>query len=220
MITQQLVGQQLVNYGVKLLQGSGLNQSMALWGSLAIFSACIAANFGSIWVMKRFSRRKAWLCGLSGIIACLALIGAFGFAGAGITTNGMTPLKNLSSWGVAAITVVYAFLFNFTLAPISFTILAETPSSRLKTATISIARAIFMFLNMANGVILQFILTPAPNGWGFGSRIAVFWVATASACLVWAWFRLPEMKDRTPAEIDILFEKRVPARHWVEQKLD
>lgn len=34
--------------------------------------------------------------------------------------------------------------------------------------------------------------------------------------VVWAYFRLPEMKGRTYRELDILFERGVPARKFKE----
>ncbi len=37
---------------------------------------------------------------------------------------------------------------------------------------------------------------------------------------IWAYFRLAETKDRTFEELDILFEKGVPARQFAKYKLD
>lgn len=210
MITQQLVGQQIVNYGVKLLQTAGVEQSLSLWFSFAIFVAYAASNLTSIWIMKRFGRRKAWLWGLGGIIVCLIFILVFSFFG---SEPGEGSTSGPLSWGLSAASVAFAFIFNLTLAPVSFTIVGETPSSRLKTATNGAGRGSFMALNMLNGIMLQYFLTSPPQGLGIGPRVSVLWTCTASVCWAWAWFRLPEMKNRTPAEIDILFEKKVPARH-------
>lgn len=33
-------------------------------------------------------------------------------------------------------------------------------------------------------------------------------------CLIWCWFRLPETKDRSFGEIDLLFEHKVAARKF------
>ena len=37
---------------------------------------------------------------------------------------------------------------------------------------------------------------------------------------VWAFFRLPEAKNKTYAELDDLFEKRVPAREFSKYTYD
>lgn len=39
-------------------------------------------------------------------------------------------------------------------------------------------------------------------------------------CNIWCWFRLPETKDRTFGEIDILFENHLPARKFKHTKVD
>ena len=38
-------------------------------------------------------------------------------------------------------------------------------------------------------------------------------------CLVWCWARLPESRGRTFEELDILFERKVPARRFREYDL-
>jgi SP family general alpha glucoside:H+ symporter-like MFS transporter len=39
-------------------------------------------------------------------------------------------------------------------------------------------------------------------------------------CIVYTFFRLPEPRDRTFAELDVLFEKKVPARQFNKTKVD
>jgi hypothetical protein len=39
-------------------------------------------------------------------------------------------------------------------------------------------------------------------------------------CNIWCWFRLPETKDRTFGEIDLLFENNIPARKFKHTKVD
>lgn len=207
MITQQSVGQQLISFGVKLLQSSGISQAISLWCVFAVFAAYGAANLGSIWIMTRFGRRQGWLWGLSGIVICLLTMGTLGFTGG-------------SCWVLAGVTVLFGFIFNFTVGPISFTIVAETPSSRLKTATNGAARGCFIILSMANTILCQYCLGPPPEALGLGCKSAYIWAGTTTACLAWSWYRLPEMKGRTPAEIDILFEQKVARKCWPEQRLD
>ena len=36
---------------------------------------------------------------------------------------------------------------------------------------------------------------------------------------VWAYFRLPETKDRSASELDELFERRIPARQFKTTKV-
>ena len=38
--------------------------------------------------------------------------------------------------------------------------------------------------------------------------------------VIWTYFRLPECKGRTYRELDILFERRVPAKKFVATQVD
>lgn len=45
-------------------------------------------------------------------------------------------------------------------------------------------------------------------------KAGFFWGASSLMILVWAYFRLPECKGRSFRELDILFERRIPARQF------
>ena len=50
--------------------------------------------------------------------------------------------------------------------------------------------------------------------WNWQGKTAFFWAPMAALSAVWCYYRLPEFKNRTFYEIDILFEKRVSARDF------
>lgn len=56
--------------------------------------------------------------------------------------------------------------------------------------------------------------------WNWSSRSAFFWGGSCLLCVVWVYFRLPEPKGRTYAELDLLFEHRVPARKFASTTID
>lgn len=51
-------------------------------------------------------------------------------------------------------------------------------------------------------------------------KTAFFWMGTAALAVVWTYFRLPECKDRTYAEIDAMFHRKVPAREFAKYEVD
>ncbi|KAG9717325.1 hypothetical protein KCU73_g15406, partial [Aureobasidium melanogenum] len=59
-----------------------------------------------------------------------------------------------------------------------------------------------------------------PTEWNLKGKTAFFWFATSFCTFVWAYFRLPEAKDRTYEEMDLLFTKGVSARQFAEFKID
>jgi SP family general alpha glucoside:H+ symporter-like MFS transporter len=46
------------------------------------------------------------------------------------------------------------------------------------------------------------------------------WAGTGAFCLLCAYIWLPEMKNRSYREIDILFKRKVPARKWKKTVVD
>jgi Sugar (and other) transporter len=59
-----------------------------------------------------------------------------------------------------------------------------------------------------------------PSAWGLKGYTGFFWGSFALAVFIWAYFRLPETKDRTFHELDILFAKRTPARKFASTRVD
>ena len=51
-------------------------------------------------------------------------------------------------------------------------------------------------------------------------KAGFFWAPICFIMFVWAYFRLPETKNKSPAELDKLFMERVPARKFVSTHFD
>ena len=58
------------------------------------------------------------------------------------------------------------------------------------------------------------------QGGNLGGKCGYVWAGTGLICLVTAFIYLPEMKGRSYREIDILFNRRVPARKWKKTVID
>ena len=59
-----------------------------------------------------------------------------------------------------------------------------------------------------------------PEAWDLKGYTGFIWGACAWLVFVWAYFRLPETKNRTFHELDILFAKQVPARQFATTDVD
>ena len=46
------------------------------------------------------------------------------------------------------------------------------------------------------------------------SALTAVWVPFCTASLIWIFFRLPEFKNRSYYELDVLFQRKVPARKF------
>ena len=58
------------------------------------------------------------------------------------------------------------------------------------------------------------------NSWNWGAKTGLFWGGIVVLILIWAYFRLPETKDRTYGELDVLFEQEVSARKFSSMRVD
>ena len=69
--------------------------------------------------------------------------------------------------------------------------------------------------NVANiivGVVTPYMLSP--TAWDWKAKTGFFWAGFSLLGSIWVYFELPETRNRTYAELDILFQDKVPARKF------
>jgi SP family general alpha glucoside:H+ symporter-like MFS transporter len=60
----------------------------------------------------------------------------------------------------------------------------------------------------------------SPNEWNWAGMTGFFYAGLTGLLITFMWFMLPETKDRTFAELDVLFENKVSARKFAETNVD
>jgi MFS transporter, SP family, general alpha glucoside:H+ symporter len=208
-ITQAFCGVPFLGYGVQFMERAGLDTDSAF--DLNVVQSCVGFIGCLIawWVMTYYGRRFLYLAGLTSIFVILSIIGFLGLA----------PAGNLgASWAVGTLVIFMLFLFQLSLGPICYTIFAEIPSTRLRIKTVVLARASYNSAVFINNAIMPKIV--GKNDWNWGAKAGFFWAGVDFLFLVWTWFRLPESKGLTYAELDLLFEHKVPARQFTQEKAD
>jgi SP family general alpha glucoside:H+ symporter-like MFS transporter len=151
--------------------------------------------------MSRAGRRTIYVNGLACLTALLLLIGFVSISkskGAG--------------WGIGSLLLVYTFIYDLTVGPVCYSLVAEMSSTRLKTKSIVLARNVYNVFGIVNGVITPYMLNP--DAWNWKGKSGFFWAGMCFLCLTWSYFRLPEPKGRTYGELDILFERKISARKF------
>jgi SP family general alpha glucoside:H+ symporter-like MFS transporter len=58
-----------------------------------------------------------------------------------------------------------------------------------------------------------------PTGGNLGGKCGYVWAGTGFFCFIVAYFGLPEMKNRSYREIDIMFKRQIPARQWKKTEI-
>ncbi|CZT10798.1 probable maltose permease [Rhynchosporium graminicola] len=208
-LAQAFCGAALIGFAVQVYQRAGLADSNAF--SLNIGQSAMGA-VGTIlsWFLMQYAgRRTIYLWGLGTMFVILVIIAGLGFAGENDAG---------ASWGVGSLLMVYTFVYDLTVGPVCYCLVAEIPSTRLKIKTVVLARN---FYNI--GGIINSALVPAMLGvhaWNWGPRSGLFWAGCCFLLWVWSYFRLPEPKGRTYGELDVLFEHKVSARKFASTKVD
>ncbi|KAG7146212.1 General alpha-glucoside permease like protein [Verticillium longisporum] len=109
-------------------------------------------------------------------------------------------------------------MYDMTVGPLCYTLVAELPSTRLKAKTIVLARNFNNMAGLVNNVLMPRML--GVNSWNWGAKTGLFWAGLVLLIIVWAYFRLPETQGRTYGELDILFEQEVSARKFGSTRVD
>lgn len=122
------------------------------------------------------------------------------------------------SWATGSMILIFTGIYNFTVGPVCYSLVAEMPSTRLRQKTVVLARNFYNVCGIMLGVLIPYMLNP--NEWNLMGASGFVWGSTGLLCFIWAFFRLPEPKGRTFAELDVLFEKRVNARKFKETDVD
>lgn len=170
------------------------------------------ASVGTVgsWVlMHQFGRRTLYLVGLGSLTAILFITG-FISAGAADSVAG--------NYAQAAMMLIWLLVYYLTVGPICYAIISEVSSTRLRNKTVCLSRIAYYIAQIICNVVNPYMLNPTAGDWG--GKTGFFWGGCAFVFLVWTWFRLPETKDKTFEELDILFARGVKAREFKEYRVD
>lgn len=118
----------------------------------------------------------------------------------------------------ASLGLIVSVLFCLGPAPASWVIIGETSSVRLRPLTTGVGRGAYYLVNIPCIFLASYMLNPDQAG--LGGRCGYVWAGTAFFCTAVSWVFLPEMKDRSFREIDILFNRHVQARKWKQTVVD
>lgn len=141
----------------------------------------------------------------------MVLVGALGVPQA----QSPTPAY---AWGIGSLLVISSFVYFASVGPLTNTLCAEVPSALLRSKSVVLARWAYVITTIIAGVLTPYMLNP--TAWNWSAKTGFFWAGGCLLCIIFAWVYVPETADRTTAEIDLLFEKKVPERHFGKTKVD
>jgi len=187
---------------------AGIPPSQAF--SLNLINSCLGfvANACSWFLTAWFGRRTIYLWGTATNITFLFILGVC----ASVTQTKAT------NYAQACLGVIISFVFAGAMGPISYTIIAETSSVRLRALSTGVGRAAYYVAEIPMIYLASRLLNP--TGWNLAGKCGYVWGGTAVVCWLMAYFFLPELKHRSYREADILFNRKVSARKFKSTVID
>ncbi|KAL6229535.1 hypothetical protein BDW75DRAFT_249581 [Aspergillus navahoensis] len=187
---------------------AGMNSGKAFQLGVGCTGVALVGVILSWWLITYLGRRTLYVWGMAILCSILMLIGIINASSN--TTSAM--------WAQAAFCFLWLFVYSITLGPVTYSIVSEISSVRLRPLTVCLARTAYQVVNVVSQVLEPYFMNP--TAWNASGKTGFFWGGTALLVFIWAFFRLPEPKGRTYAELDILFATKVPARKFASTPVD
>jgi SP family general alpha glucoside:H+ symporter-like MFS transporter len=187
---------------------SGLNPNDTYKLNLGVTSISFTCCVLSWFLINRFGRRQIYVTGYGILTSLLLLIGILA----------AVPQNQGLRWAQAGTTMAWVAIYAASIGPLAFAITSEMSSTRVRHKSISLARGSYTIASLVSNVVEPYLINPTEAN--LKGKTGFVWFGTAICTFTWAYFRLPETKDRTYEELDILFDKRVPARKFAKYDLN
>lgn len=209
-VIQTFCGSGLMGYSIYFFRSAGLTAQGAFDMGMGQYALGAVGTMASWWLMNLVGRRTLYCWGLAILTIILVIVGGLGVPK--LVENG--PL----GWGVGACILIYTFVYDLTIGPVCYSLVAELSSTRLKAKSIVLARNFYNMAGLINNALTPNMINS--SAWDWGAKAGFFWAGVCFLCWLWTYFRLPEPKGRTYGELDVLFENKVSARKFASTTVD
>ncbi|KAL7006766.1 hypothetical protein EMMF5_003652 [Cystobasidiomycetes sp. EMM_F5] len=207
---QSWCGASFMGYSTYFYRQAGLPQERAFDMSMVQYALGAIGTMASWGVMRKFGRRTLYLWGQYAMLVLMVVIGGLGFAHPE-TNSGI-------GWAIGTGLLLFTFVYDLTVGPVCYCLVAELSSTRLRAKTVVLSRNLYNIGGIVNNVITPNQLNP--DAWNWGAKAGLFWAGMLVLCIAWTYFRLPEPMGRTYGELDVLFEHKVPARKFATTQVE
>ncbi|QPG98007.1 hypothetical protein C2857_007145 [Epichloe festucae Fl1] len=203
-LIQVIGGNPLIGYANFFFEQAGLSSSDAFNMGVGNTALGFVGTIISWPLMNyfKFGRRTIYN---SGMVIMTVLLFVIGFLSLPKDSKG-------AIWAMASLMDLWTFIYQMTVGPICFVVISEISATRLRERTIAIATAVQAGASIVFTIAMPYMLNSKEADWG--GKAGFLFGAISIVCLVWCYFRLPESRNRTYEELDMLFQRRVPAREF------
>ncbi|KAL7917529.1 general substrate transporter [Trichoderma austrokoningii] len=206
--SQVLCGFAIANYSSYFYEQAGLPAANPYKMTIGQEGVHFLCTLLSVFVTARFGRRGIMLCGYAGMSCAMFTLGFLALAR---QTTGL-------GYGQAIMYLVWYVIYQLTIGPTTYIVVGEISSTRLRSKSISLARNAYNIANVFSVTVALYTLNHTAGN--LKGKTAFLAAAFSLLCLLWGYFRLPESKDRTFEELDLLFSKNLKACEFKSAIID
>lgn len=204
-VLPQMFGLTLLSQASYFGQVVGIEAKVSLVLLIAgVLTGCIA-NLISMWSIGRFGHRSLSLVGLT---VCSFLWLSMGIAG--------SIARNITvAWYCSAILILVTASSGLTVWPASYAVGSEVSTLHLRAKAQGAGWLFSSAFSAGFGLGLPYIYNP--DAGNLRAMVGYIFAAFCFFSLIITWFYVPEMKGRTPSEIDRMFDLKLRTRefkHW------
>ncbi|KAG5773332.1 hypothetical protein H9Q73_012169 [Fusarium xylarioides] len=204
-VCQAFSGWSLTSYAPYFFEQAGFSASISFNLSTACYGVGIIGGIVA-WILLPFvGRRKLYIYGL---LAPICLLTAGGVVWVVLSD------RTGANWTLGGLIIAMTFIYDMTIGPVCYIVVAEIPSTRLRVKTVALARVTYNLCLIFNNIIMPKMLNP--SAWNIGGASCFLYAGTSFFCLIWCYIRLPETRNLTYLELDILFERKAPTPKFKE----
>lgn len=209
-LVQVFCGAPLMGYSTYFFVQAGLSTANAFNMSIGLFAVGFLGTVASWFVMQWVNRRTLFLTGQYAMFVVLIIVGAIA-AGAGTSVG--------AGWGIGAMLLLFTFLYDISVGPVCYALVAEMPATQLRSKTVALSRNVYNIGGLIANTITPRLLNPTSNIY-IGAKAGFVYAGPCALFALWTFFRLPDPTGRTFLELDALFEAKVPARKFRTTRLE
>lgn len=199
-VCQHLVGIIFVlGFSTYFFQLAGLVTERSFDLGVGVTACGVVGTIISWTIVNRLGRRMIFNSGMAILSIINLLIGILDV----VPTSG-------ASWTQAALTVVWAFFYQVSIGAVGFVLLGETSSPSLRAKTTALATATQSVFGIAMNIAVPYMVNPDEGN--MQGKVGFVFGGLGVLATVLCFIYIPDLKDRTFEEIDVMFENRVPPR--------
>ncbi|KIW65451.1 hypothetical protein PV04_07710 [Phialophora macrospora] len=200
-VMPQLFALPILGDGPYFAQIAGMDSDVSLIFLISGIAGGLLGTIISMWLLTVVGRRRLSLITLAPLIFLWLGMGI-----AGCFDSAVSP------WYVGVTLNLVTFIIALGVWPASYVIGGEASSLRLRARSQGIGWATGGLANFVFSTVTPYIYNA--DAGNLRSKIGFVWAGLCVLTFAAFWYLVPEMLGRTPLQLDLMFEQKLPARKF------